>query len=50
MTPVRLFRVILPVADIDRAARFYRDLLGFGGERGFPGRRYFELAGGSFVS
>jgi uncharacterized glyoxalase superfamily protein PhnB len=38
----RLFRVIMPVADIDRAAEFYRQLFGDQGERVSPGRHYFQ--------
>jgi catechol 2,3-dioxygenase-like lactoylglutathione lyase family enzyme len=42
---VKLFRVILPVSDIERAARFYASLLGFPGERVSPGRHYFDCGG-----
>ena len=38
---VRLFRVILPVGNIERAAEFYRMLLQHDGERISPGRHYF---------
>lgn len=38
----RIYRVILPVGDIDEAARFYGELLGFAGERVSPGRHYFK--------
>lgn len=38
---MRLYRVILPVTDIDRAARFYSSVLGLAGERVSPGRHYF---------
>lgn len=38
----RLYRVILPVGDIERAARFYSDLLGAEGRRVSPGRHYFD--------
>jgi predicted enzyme related to lactoylglutathione lyase len=41
----RLFRVILPVADIERAARFYAALLDDAGERVSPGRHYFDCEG-----
>jgi len=41
----RLFRVILPVADVDQAAAFYATLLGLDGERVGPGRQYFDCAG-----
>ncbi len=42
---VRLYRVILPVNDIDRAARFYGELLGIAGGRVSPGRHYFDCGG-----
>lgn len=45
MSTVRLFRVILPVGDIDHAARFYSALLGFGGKRVSGGRHYFDCEG-----
>ncbi|HSF18165.1 MAG TPA: VOC family protein [Vicinamibacteria bacterium] len=38
----RIFRIILPVNDIDRAARFYGQLLNMEGERVAPGRHYFH--------
>jgi predicted enzyme related to lactoylglutathione lyase len=41
----RLFRIILPVNDIDKAAAFYTRLLGFPGERVSPNRHYFDCAG-----
>jgi catechol 2,3-dioxygenase-like lactoylglutathione lyase family enzyme len=41
----RLFRVILPVGDIERAAEFYRTLLDQEGVRVSPGRRYFGCGG-----
>lgn len=44
MSP-RLYRVILPVTDIDRAVAFYTGLLEQEGERVSPGRHYFDLAG-----
>jgi predicted enzyme related to lactoylglutathione lyase len=37
---MRLFRVILPVDDIDRAARFYETLFERQGRRISPGRHY----------
>lgn len=40
--PPRLYRVILPVGDIEKAARFYSDLLGAEGRRVSPGRHYFD--------
>jgi catechol 2,3-dioxygenase-like lactoylglutathione lyase family enzyme len=42
---VELFRVILPVTDIDRAARFYSEVLGIDGRRVSPGRHYFDCGG-----
>ena len=42
---VRLFRVILPVSDIERAAQFYRHVLGVEGKRVSPGRHYFDCGG-----
>lgn len=44
MTP-RLFRVILPVSDIERAAKFYETILGMKGMRVSPGRHYFDCGG-----
>lgn len=38
----RLYRVIVPVQDIERATRFYAELLGIGGRRVSPGRHYFD--------
>jgi catechol 2,3-dioxygenase-like lactoylglutathione lyase family enzyme len=42
---IRLYRVILPVGDIDRAVRFYRELLDQEGVRVSPGRHYFGCDG-----
>ena len=39
---MHLFRVIVPVGDIDAAATFYGVLLGVGGERVSSGRHYFK--------
>ncbi len=41
----RLYRVILPVFDIERAAAFYAHLLDTPGERVSPGRHYFDCGG-----
>ena len=41
----RLYRVLLPVRGIDRAAAFYADLLGSPGQRVSPGRHYFDCEG-----
>ena len=40
-----LYRVILPVGDIDRAASFYAAVLDGPGRRVSPGRHYFECEG-----
>ena len=37
----RIFRVIVPVSDIERAATFYGNVLGSLGPRISPGRHYF---------
>ena len=42
---VRLFRVILPVSDIEAAAAFYARVLGMAGRRVSPGRHYFNCGG-----
>lgn len=42
---VSLFRVVLPVSDIDSAARFYSIILDRPGERVSPGRHYFNFSG-----
>jgi uncharacterized glyoxalase superfamily protein PhnB len=42
---MRLFRVILPVSSIDRAAEFYGAVLGQPGARISPGRHYFGCGG-----
>jgi catechol 2,3-dioxygenase-like lactoylglutathione lyase family enzyme len=43
---MKLFRVILPVRDIDAAAAFYTNLLGgLPGERVTAGRHYFDCEG-----
>jgi len=47
--PPRLFRVIVPVSDLDRAARFYGELLGIEGKRVSGGRHYLD-AGGTIVA
>src|SRR5688500_17393622 len=43
--PPRLFRVILPVSDIERAVRFYSEVLDIPGERVSLGRHYFDCGG-----
>jgi predicted enzyme related to lactoylglutathione lyase len=42
MKTPRLYRVILPVADIERAAAFYAAVFGTPGQRVSPGRHYFS--------
>ncbi len=42
---VRLFRAIVPVGDVDRAAAFYSAVLGLAGERISGGRHYFDCGG-----
>lgn len=42
---MRLFRVILPVPDIEAAARFYGALFEQAGQRVSPGRHYFDCDG-----
>jgi predicted enzyme related to lactoylglutathione lyase len=42
---VKLFRVILPVGDVDEAARFYGAILGWPGERVSGRRHYFDCGG-----
>ena len=43
--PARLFRIVLPVSNIDRAAKFYETVLNSTGMRVSPGRHYFECGG-----
>ena len=45
MTSARLYRVILPVSDIDAAAEFFAQIFGQDGERVSPGRHYFDCGG-----
>ncbi|HEX9614080.1 MAG TPA: VOC family protein [Bacteroidota bacterium] len=42
---VHLYRVILPVANIEKAAAFYSAVLGTPGKRVSPGRHYFDCGG-----
>lgn len=42
---IRLFRVIMPVTDIETATKFYRELLDDQGFRVSGGRHYFECGG-----
>jgi len=41
----RIYRVILPVTDIEQASRFYGELLAEPGRRVSPGRHYFDCGG-----
>lgn len=41
----KLFRVILPVSDIEQAAKFYAAILGVPGTRVSDGRHYFDCGG-----
>jgi predicted enzyme related to lactoylglutathione lyase len=45
MSTPRLYRVILPVADLERAAAFYGAVFGTPGQRVSPGRHYFDCGG-----
>jgi uncharacterized glyoxalase superfamily protein PhnB len=41
----KLYRIILPVENIEKAAGFYQSLLGFAGQRVSAGRHYFDCNG-----
>lgn len=41
----RLYRVLVPVSDIDAAQLFYESVLGCSGQRVSPGRHYFDCEG-----
>jgi predicted enzyme related to lactoylglutathione lyase len=45
MASARVFRIIVPVADLESAARFYQTLLDDAGVRVSPGRHYFACGG-----
>jgi uncharacterized glyoxalase superfamily protein PhnB len=45
MNPPKLYRVILPVADIEKATQFYSRLLKMPGDRVSKGRHYFDCDG-----
>ncbi len=47
--PPRLYRVIVPVDDIERAATFYSQLLGTPGER-VSGHRHYFVCGGTILA
>ncbi len=42
---MKIFRVIVPVADIEAAAKFYGKLFNVHGELVSPGRHYFDCEG-----
>lgn len=44
MSAARVFRILLEVADIERATLFYAELLGDPGRRVHGGRHYFDCA------
>jgi catechol 2,3-dioxygenase-like lactoylglutathione lyase family enzyme len=41
----KLYRVLVPVTDIESAAKFYSAILGSPGQRVSPGRHYFDCEG-----
>jgi predicted enzyme related to lactoylglutathione lyase len=41
----KLFRVLIPVSDIEKAVRFYESVLNLTGRRVSPGRHYFDCEG-----
>jgi catechol 2,3-dioxygenase-like lactoylglutathione lyase family enzyme len=41
----RLYRVLVPVSDIEAAQVFYQAVLGIAGKRVSPGRHYFDCEG-----
>jgi predicted enzyme related to lactoylglutathione lyase len=45
MSTPQLYRVILPVSDIELAAKFYGQVFEVEGERVSPGRHYFDCGG-----
>jgi catechol 2,3-dioxygenase-like lactoylglutathione lyase family enzyme len=46
---MRLFRVVLPVLDLERAVEFYEAVLGIEADHSAPGRPYFH-AGGTILA
>ena len=46
---MKLYRVIIPVSDIEKAAEFYGRVFGTEGERVSPGRHYFDCGGVVFA-
>jgi predicted enzyme related to lactoylglutathione lyase len=49
MQAPRLYRVILPVSDVEQATAFYSAVFGVPGRRVSPGRHYF-LCGGTLLA
>lgn len=45
MTKPKLYRIALPVSDIEAAAKFYSQVLDNPGKRISPDRHYFDLGG-----
>jgi predicted enzyme related to lactoylglutathione lyase len=45
MQTPKIYRIVLPVTDIDRAAAFYGALFDTPGQRVSPGRHYFNCGG-----
>ena len=45
MSTLQLYRVIMPVGDLEPAVRFYSTLFGQSGARVSPGRHYFPCGG-----
>ncbi|MEQ9422994.1 MAG: VOC family protein [Cyclobacteriaceae bacterium] len=46
---MKLYRVIIPVSDISKAAKFYSSIFGVPGKRVSPGRHYFNMGGVIFA-
>jgi extradiol dioxygenase family protein len=42
---MKLYRIIFPVNDIDKAAHFYAEIFGQPGQRVSTDRHYFDLEG-----
>lgn len=42
---MKLYRIIFPVTDIEKAAEFYSGIFGMPGKQVSPGRHYFNLGG-----
>jgi predicted enzyme related to lactoylglutathione lyase len=42
---MKLYRIIFPVNNIEKAAEFYSGIFGIPGKRVSPGRHYFNLGG-----